>query len=208
MTDPFAPIPITYGTVGLLQRQTRQLFNTWPIPDDRKVNERAVGFCQADRNTGVLPELLGTQAWMYLEEDSDEDPVLVLAAMEDGVALYVVANLNERATVAALATAVNDRKIELVVASPGGLTSHWLLFSSSEAKYLDDLLAEYLDYCHACDPDWMEAFKRAIPRLPRLCHHLNPALLKCERHRVIVLQGSYDNHLRAVHTALRRRTSF
>lgn len=208
MTKPFDPIPTTFGTVGLLQRQTRQLFNAWPIPEDRKVNERAVGFCLADRHTGVLPELLGTQVWMYLEEDRDDDPVLVLAAMEDGVALYVVANLNERATIAALATAVHDRKIELVVASPGGLTSHWLLLSSRETNHLADLLAEYLDYCHPCDPDWLTGFQGAIPRLPSLCRHLNPELIKCEEHRVIVLQGSYDNHLRAVHAGLRRRTSF
>lgn len=208
MTNPFAPIPTTFGTVGQLQRQTRQLFNAWPIPDDRTLNERAVAFCQADRNTGVLPELLGTQAWMYLEEDSEEDPVLVLAAMEDGVALYVVANLNERATIAALTTAVHDRKIELVVASPGGLTSSWLLFSSSGTKYLEDLLAEYLEHGHPCDPDWLAAFNGPMQRLPRLSQHLNPKLLKCERHNVLVLQGSYENHLRAVHAALRRRTSF
>lgn len=204
MTDPFAPIPTSFATVGPLQRQTRQLFNAWPIPDDVVVNERSVGFCPADRSTGVLPELLGTQVWMYLEADSEDDPVLVLPAAEDGVAVYVVANLNERATIAALAAAVHDRKIELVVASRGRLTSHWLLLSSSETKYLKGLLAQYLDYSHPCNPDWMEAFKPAISLLPRLCQHLNPQLLKCERHSVIVLQGGYENHLRAVKSALRR----
>jgi hypothetical protein len=153
MTTPFDPIPTTFATAGILPRQTRQLFNAWPIPDDVKVNERSVIFLPGHPQDGRLPELLGTQAWMYLEEDSDEDPVLVLAVTEDGVALYVVANLNESATIAALANAIHERKIELVVASPGRPTSHWLLLSSSETKYLDGLLAEYLDYGHACYPD-------------------------------------------------------
>jgi hypothetical protein len=187
-----------------MARQTRQLFNAWPKPNDVDVNERSVVFCPAARNMGVLPELLNTQVWMYLQKDSDEDPVLVLPAMGEGMAVYVVANLNERATIAALAEAVHERKIELVVASPGGLTSHWLLLSSGETEHLEGVLAEHLDCCHPLDSDWMEAFSPAITRLPRLCQHLNPGLIKCDRHSVIVLQGSYDNHLRAVKTALRR----
>ncbi|MGJ0223492.1 hypothetical protein ACQUZK_08840, partial [Streptococcus pyogenes] len=118
---------------------------------------------------------------------------------------YVVANLTERATLTALMDAVSKGRIELAMASPGGLTSHWLQFSPEESKCLDELLAEYHDLCLPHDEGWLTAFSSVVPRLPVLCQHLSPALAQCERHTAIVLQGTYDNHLRAVGAALDRR---
>ncbi|RZJ02358.1 MAG: hypothetical protein EOO54_26490, partial [Haliea sp.] len=195
MTKPFDPIPTSFGTVGALQRQVRQLLNGLPFPSDVTVNHRPVGFCLADRHLGVLPSTLDARAWMYLQEDSGEDPVLVLPATGNGVAVYLVANLAERATIATLANAILERQLELVTASPGGMTSHWLQLSAGDTTYLEGLLAEYLHLCPACDPSWLDAFSLAIPLLPSLCRHLNPELSKCEQHKVIVLQGTSDNHL-------------
>jgi hypothetical protein len=48
------------------------------------------------------------------------------------VALYVAMNLTERATLSAFSQAVHDDQLELIVASPGGATSHILRFSGSE----------------------------------------------------------------------------
>jgi hypothetical protein len=199
-----SPVPITFGTVGILQRQVRQLLNGWPYPEGS--NERPVGFYLANHNIGVLPSELDTCAWMYLQEDS-EDPVLVLPGTDGTTAVYVAASLTEGATLSALAEALSERQIELVGAGPGGATSHWLEFSANEAKYLDGLIAEHLDLCSPHNPDWLVSFSSVAPRLPGLCQHLNPALAGCTRHTVIALQGTCENHLRAVRMALHRCAS-
>lgn len=193
-------LPTTYGTVGALQRQVRQMLNTTMPPED--ADRRPVAFCLANSDIGVLPEELDCRGWMFLEPDSPEDPVLVLAATAGDVAVFLVANLNERGIIAALAAALEDRRIELVIAGPGGANCHQLYFSPAEANYVDGLMAEYLELGMPRDPHWLSTFSAFVPRLPDLCKHLNPALATCERQVVITLQGSYDNHLRAVKAAL------
>jgi hypothetical protein len=202
MTSLASAIPTTFGTLGVLSRQTRELLNEWVIPQD--ANSRPVAICLADRNIDVLPEELNCVSWMYLEEDSEEDPVLVLPAMAGNRTTYIVASLTERATLVPLEAALHHRRIELVIASPGGLTTHCLNFSSEEARHLQYLLDEYLDFCPAHDPDWLEAFTPIAPRLPELCTHLSPAIAQSERNTLLVLQGSYGNHLTLVRKALRQ----
>jgi hypothetical protein len=118
----------------------------------------------------------------------------------------LVANLNDRAVLSPLASALDGRRIELVVAGPGAATCHQLYFSPSEARYVGELMAEYLELGLPCDRDWLDAFRPVVPRLPDLFKHLNPALTICDRKVVIALQGSYENHLRAVRAAILRTT--
>jgi hypothetical protein len=181
------------------------MLNTTMPPED--ADRRPVAFCLANSHLGVLQEELDCRGWMYLEPDSPDDPVLVLAATAGRVAVFVVANLNERGIIAALAAALEDGRIELVVAGPGGASCHQLYFSPSEARYVDGLMAEYLELGFPCDRDWLTAFRPAASRLPDLCKHLNPELAICERQVLIVLQGSYENHLQAVRAAIRQRAA-
>jgi hypothetical protein len=176
------------------------MLNTTMPPEDS--DRRPVAFYLANSHLGVLPEELDCRGWMFLEPDSPEDPVLVFAATAGRMAVFLAANLNERGIIAALAAALEDRRIELVVAGPGGASCHQLHFSPSEAKHVDGLMAEYLELGYPCDRDWLTSFRPVASRLPDLCKHLNPALATCERQVTIVLQGSYENHLRAVRTAL------
>lgn len=202
MNQLHSRIPTSFGTVGTVARQVRQLLNATCLAED--ANERPVAFLLANKNTGVLPEELDCRAWVYLEEDSDDNPVLVLAGAAGEVAVYLAVNLAERATVSALSAAVQKRQVEFFLAAVGGATSHSFYFSPSETKYVEDVLAEYLDLCPAYDPDWLDAFSAGVPCLPTMCAHLHPALEKCSRQTCIVLQGTYDNHLRAVRVALQR----
>lgn len=202
MNDPYTPIPTNFGTVGPLARQVRQLLNAAPLPPD--ADERATAFCIANTRIGLLAPEFDCRAWMYLEADSDDNPVLVLAGVASGVAVYLTANLAERCTVNALALALRQGRIELVLASPGGASSHQFNFPPTEEKYLENVLAEHLEFCPEYDRDWLAVFNAEVPKLPTMCQHLHPALAACERHVCIVLQGNYGNHLRSVSTGLQR----
>jgi hypothetical protein len=203
MTQLTSSIPISFGTLGVLQRQVRQLLNGWPVPEE--ANDRPAAFCLANDHIGVLPSQLHCRSWL-LVEPRFQTPALVLAAEGARTAAYVVVSLTERATLATLVEAFQDGSIELVVAGPGGATSHWLQFTTDDASQLEGVIQEYLDLCLPHDPGWLFEFSSAVPRLPALCQHLNTALAECERQTIILLQGTADNHLRAVRTALKRST--
>lgn len=198
---PFSPsLPIAFGTVGVLQRQVRQLLNADQVPAD--ADARPVALTVASGNLGVLPREMDCRGWVYVEADSSENEVLVLACEARNTALYVAINIAEREPLRALQTAFDGNSLELLVASPGVATSHQLDFMPSEAKYVTNLVEEYLELCLPHDRDWLSAFVPAASRLPRLVAHLNPRLAACERQVLLVLQGSSENHLRAVRTAL------
>lgn len=193
----------SFGTLGPVQRQVRQLLNATHIPTDADC--RPAAFCLANATLNGLPAELPGHAWMLLEEDHAEDnPVLVLASAARGVALCVAVNLADRAPLSALLESLGDNSIELLVASPGGTSTHRLKFSRAEAAHLEGLATEFLDIAPEKDPDWMHDFGGAVPRLPALCAHLTPTLYDCSRHLCLILQGSSEDHLRAVQLALRR----
>jgi hypothetical protein len=79
-----------------------------------------------------------------------------------------------------------------------------LQFCPAEAQYVEELMAEYLELGLPCDMQWFAGFEQLAQELPNLCGHLHQALPACERQVAIALQGSYENHLRAVQTALFR----
>jgi hypothetical protein len=94
MTSPQTAVPTTFGTIGLMQRQVRQLLNASLLADVG--DDRPVAFYLAGCRFGPLPEAMDCWTWMYVEQDSPHDAVLVLAAADGAQGLYLAVNLNER----------------------------------------------------------------------------------------------------------------
>ena len=199
------PIPTSFGTLGMLQRQCRQLLSAPVISPD--VNERPVAFALFNKAVGILPEVMDCRHLVLFDKDEKNDPILVLAAVKDKTAVYLAVNLTDRSALRALESAVSDQAIELVLSGPGCATSHSLVMSSAEATSLEDLTAEYLDLALVHDRNWLFDFSAVVPNLPNLLSHMHPALARCERHTAIVLRGDYDAHLSALRTAVRRGVS-
>ena len=206
MTQPRPRIPTSFGSLGVLQRQARQLLSAPARYADE--NERPVAFALFSQDIGVLPDVMDCRHLVLFDKDERDDPVLILAATEDNVATYLAVNLREKAAVEALESAVANRTIEFVLSGPGGGTSHELVMSAAETKSLEALTAEYLDLPQGHDKNWLFGFSAVVPKLPSLLAHMHPRLATCERHTAIALRGDYHAHLSALRTAVRRGVSF
>lgn len=206
MTQPRPPIPTSFGSLGVLQRQARQLLSAPARYADE--NERPVAFALFNQDIGVLPDVMDCRHLILFDEDERDDPVLILAATEDNIAAYLAVNLRDRAAIEALESAMSNRTIELVLSGPGCGTSHELVMSSAEATSLEALTAEYLDLAGSHNRNWLFGFSAVVPKLPSLLAHMHPRLATCKRHTAIVLQGDYHAHLGALRTAVRRGVSY
>jgi hypothetical protein len=117
-----------------------------------------------------------------------ECPTLrVLAATNHSAAYYVIVNLAGRSTQAALRSALEHQRLELVFAAEGDeAQSTAMHFGEEVASQLRGALQTHQDAWQTQDESWRDRLGMLVLALPALLKAAEPQSVRCTQHSVVL----------------------